>query len=161
MGQLEAWLGQWVIRYRWLLVIGCLFFAAAAGSGIFRLTFNNDLRAFFSEANPQLQALEELEKTYNKIDNVFFVIAPRDADVFTTKTLAAIEELTETSWQIPHSSRVDSLTNFQHTRAGDNELIVEDLVSNAAEMSQAEIREARRIAISEPWLVNEWISQSG
>jgi predicted RND superfamily exporter protein len=161
MGQLEAWLGPWIIRYRWLLVIGCLVFAAAAGSGIFRLTFNNDLRAFFSEANPQLQALEELEKTYNKIDNVFFVIAPRDADVFTTKTLAAIEELTETSWQIPYSSRVDSLTNFQHTRAGDNELIVEDLVSNATEMSQAEIREVRTIALSEPRLVNEWISPSG
>ena len=39
------------------------------------LTFNNDLRAFFSEENPQLQALEALENTYNKIDNVYFTVA--------------------------------------------------------------------------------------
>ena len=78
MKKLEASLGPWVVKQRWLLIAACLILAAASGSGLRHLTFNNDLRAFFSEENPQLQALEELENTYNKIDNVYFIIAPKD-----------------------------------------------------------------------------------
>jgi predicted RND superfamily exporter protein len=161
MKNLEALLGQWVIKHRWLLITACLIFAAAAGSGIRYLTFTNDLRVFFSEANPQLQALEALENTYNKIDNVFFIIAPTDANAFTRKTLSAVEELTEDAWQIPYSSRVDSITNFQHSRAEDDELIVEDLITDAQNMDEAAIQGAREIALAEPRIVNEWISPSG
>ena len=131
MKKLEASLGQWVIKHPWLLIAACLITAAAAGSGLQHLIFSNDLRAFFSEENPQLQALEALENTYNKIDNVYFIIAPKDSNVFTRETLAAIEDLTKASWQIPYSSRVDSITNFQHTRSEEDELVVEDLVHDA------------------------------
>ncbi len=161
MKKLELSFGLWVIKHPWLLVAACLIMAAAAGSGMRYLIFNDDLRVFFSEENPQLQALEAIENTYNKIDNVYFIIAPKDADVFSRNTLSAVEELTRDSWQIPHSSRVDSLTNFQHTRAEDDELIVEDLVADAATMTDAEIQQVREIALSEPRLVNEWISPSG
>ena len=46
------------------------------------LTFNKDLRVFFSEENPQLNALEAFENTYNNIDNVFFVLAPKDGQIY-------------------------------------------------------------------------------
>jgi predicted RND superfamily exporter protein len=161
MKHLEASVGPLVIKYRWLLIALCLAITAAAGSGMRYLTFNNDLRAFFSEENPQLQALEALENTYNKIDNIYFTIAPKDQNVFTGKTLAAIEELTEASWQIPYSSRVDSITNFQHTRSEDDELIVEDLITDALSMSEAEIQNAKDIALSDPRLVNHQVSSSG
>ena len=55
MKKLEASIGPLVIKYRWLLIAACLIIAAAAGSGMRFLTFNNDLRVFFSEENPQLQ----------------------------------------------------------------------------------------------------------
>ena len=45
-----------------------------------------------------------------------------------TSSLEAVEELTEGAWQIPFALRVDSITNFQHTWADGDELIVEDLV---------------------------------
>ena len=115
----------------------------------------------FQRKTPSCKALEALENTYNKIDNVYFIIAPKDANVFTRKTLSAVEELTRDSWQIPYSSRVDSITNFQHTRAEDDELIVEDLVTDASNMSEAAIQQVREIALSEPRLLNEWISPSG
>jgi len=161
MKRLEASFGDWVIKYRWLLIIGCLIGVAAAGSGIRHLTFNNDLRAFFSKENPQLQALEELENTYNKIDNVYFTIAPKNGDVFARESLAAIEDLTKTAWHIPYSSRVDSITNFQHTRSEDDELIVEDLVIDAFSLSDAEIKRIKDIALSDPRLLNQQISPSG
>jgi predicted RND superfamily exporter protein len=161
MKQLEVSLGAWVIKYRWLLIIACLILAAAAGSGMRYLTFNNDLRAFFSEENPQLQALEALENTYNKIDNVYFTFAPKNGNVFTPKTLAAIEEFTASAWHIPYSSRVDSITNFLHTRSEADELIVEALVDDALDMSEAEILRVKNIALSDPRLVNQQVSPSG
>jgi predicted RND superfamily exporter protein len=161
MKKFEASFGPHVIKYRWLYMAACLVITALAGSGLRYLTFNDDLRVFFSEDNPQLQALEALENTYNKTDNIYFIIAPKDGNVFTRETLSAIEKLTRDSWQIPYSSRVDSITNFQYTRSEEDELVVEDLVTDAEDMSEAAIQQVRDIALSEPRLVDQEISPNG
>jgi predicted RND superfamily exporter protein len=150
-----------VVRCRWGLIIGTILVVLGAASGTRFLTINNDTRVFFSEENPQLHALEALERTYSKINTVFFAIAPRDGKVFTRETLAAIEELTEASWRMPHSSRVDSVTNFQHTRAEEDDLIVEDLVQHAISLSDVDLARIRTVALSEPQLVSRLVSPSG
>ncbi len=95
MGWFEDVFGKWVVKNRWWIIIATILVVAAAASGTQFLSFTNDNRIFFSGENPQLQALEELENTYNRIDNVVFVLAPKDGNVFTKKTLTAIEELTD------------------------------------------------------------------
>lgn len=47
--------------------------------------------------------------------------------MFTNKALGALEELTQAAWKTPHSSRVDSLTNYHHSRAEGDDLIVEPM----------------------------------
>ena len=157
----ETAFGEWVVKRRWWIIVATLLLVAVAASGARFLTFNNDSRIFFSKENPQLQALEALENTYTKSDNVFFVIAPKDGDVFTTQTLAAVEELTEAAWQIPYSSRVDSITNFQHTRAEGDDLLVEDLVEDAKTLTEADLKRIKNIALNQRMLVNRLISPSG
>jgi predicted RND superfamily exporter protein len=125
------------------------------------LTTNNDTRVFFSEDNPQLQALEALENTFSRDSSVLFAVAPKDGDVFTRKTLGVVEKLTEASWQMPYSSRVNSVTNFQHTLAEEDDLIVEDLAQNAEDLSDEDLKRIRKIALSEPLLVNNLLSASG
>ncbi|MCP4695425.1 MAG: MMPL family transporter [Gammaproteobacteria bacterium] len=161
MNRFETDFGKWVVQGRWLIICAAILMIAAAAAGLRHTTISNDTRDFFSEDNPQLQALELLENTYTKNDSVLFVIAPGDGDVFTRKTLAAVEELTEASWQIPYSVRVDSITNYQHTRAEEDDLIVENLVENALDMADADLARTKRIALSEPLLVNALISPSG
>ena len=161
MTALGAHIGQWTVRHRWTVILAMLLLVIAAGSGIRLLTFNNDLRVFFSDENPQLQALEDLEATYNKIDNVLFVIAPRNGKVFTRGTLAAIETLTGAAWQTPYSVRVDSVTNFQHSRAVGDELIVADLVEHAGRLTDADLARIRAIALAEPSLANRLVSAEG
>ena len=80
------------MRVRWWLMAASILMLFAAASGLRFLTFNTDTRVFFSEQNPQLQALEALENTYTENQNVLFVIAPQDGDVFTRESLAAAEE---------------------------------------------------------------------
>ena len=88
MDRFEKALGAWVVRHRWWLILAAVLAVGAAGIGARFLTVNNDTRVFFSAENPQLQALEALENTYNKINTVLFVIAPRDGHVFSRETLA-------------------------------------------------------------------------
>jgi predicted RND superfamily exporter protein len=102
-----------------------------------------------------------LENTYNRIDNVLFAIAPKEGNIFTRKTLKTVEELTEAAWQIPYSNRVDSLTNFQHTRTEDDTLFVNDLVRDAELLSDADIKRIKTIALSDSRLVNLLVSSSG
>ncbi|WP_297526923.1 efflux RND transporter permease subunit [Thiohalobacter sp.] len=148
---------------RWRIMVLLLFtgLALAIATGAVRLHFTTDYRVFFSEDNPQLQAFEAIQNTYTKNDNVLFVIAPHGGEVFTRDTLAAVEWLTEQSWQIPYSIRVDSVTNFQNTYAeGEDELVVEDLVDGAEHLTDEDLARVRAIALSEPLLVNRLISPS-
>ena len=73
-----------------------------------------------------------MQKVYNKSDNVSFVVVPKDGNVFTPEHLAALKKLTKETWQVPYSTRVDSVTNFQYTYAEEDDMIVEDLVMNPA-----------------------------
>ncbi len=148
---------QLVIRWRYFIVLATLALVMMTTLG-FPLRFDTDYRVFFSEENPQLLAFEDLQNTYSKNDNVLFIIAPKDGQVFTNETLAAVEWLTNEAWQIPYSSRVDSISNFQHTRAEQDDLIVEDLIENALKLSEAEMLYAKQVALAEPQLVNKTIS---
>lgn len=156
--RLEAQLGPWVLRHRWMVIIFSVVLTLAAAFGGQYLTFDNDSRVFFSKDNPQLQAFDAMERTYSKSDNVMFVITDPSGDLFNNKTLSAIEWLTEESWKTPHSSRVDSITNFQYTYADGDEMIVEDLVMGAMELEPAEIALVKQRALKEPLLVNRLIA---
>ena len=149
---------RWLMRWRLAVVLATVVAVALAASGARNLIFTTDYRVFFSEDNPQLVAFEQLQDVYTKTDNVLFVLAPRNGDVFTRETLAAVEWLTEQAWQIPYSIRVDSLSNYQHTYAEGDDLIVEDLVENAESLSDAELARIRDIALHEPLLVNLLVS---
>jgi predicted RND superfamily exporter protein len=142
-----------LIRWRWPVVLGTLLLVAAAGAGIRHLGLATNYRVFFGADNPDLAAFEAVQNIYTKNDSILFVVTPADGEVFRRETLAALEELTERAWQIPYSIRVDSVTNFQHSEAEGDDLIVENLVEGAALLSDAELAEIERIARSRPELV--------
>ncbi len=151
---------RWIIRRRWWVLASAFVVAVAAGAGVRNLGLSTDYRTYFSDDNPDLVAYEEIENIYTRNDNVLFIIKPRDGDVFTARTLEAIRGLTEDAWQIPHSTRVDAITNFQHTWADGDNLIVEDLLGNG-EITQADIDRVRTVSLSEPLLAGRLIARDG
>jgi len=151
-------LSELIVRLRWLMLLLPILLAMYAASGGRFLEFTTDYRVFFSDDNPQLQAFEKLQNTYTKNDNVLFVVAPKDGNVFTKKTLIAVEKLTQSAWQIPHSLRVDSITNFQHTYAEGDDLVVEDLFLDVVDFDERQIARGRAVALNEPLLRNRLIS---
>lgn len=142
------------------LLIGLSLIVMAA-SGAQKLVFKSDYRVFFGPENPQLQAFEAMQKVYSKSDNVAFVIAAKDKEVFTQEHLTAIQKITEESWQVPYSTRVDSVTNYQYSHAEEDDLIVEDLVYEPNSLDQNQLNQAKEIAISDPLIRKRLISTEG
>lgn len=149
---------NWLIKLRWLAIIVSLLAVAVLASGMRFLSFTSDYQVFFGESNPQLAAFNELQDTYAKNDNVLIMLEPADGQVFTQDTLQAVYKLTELAWKTPYSSRVDSLSNFQYTYAEEDDLIVEDLISDPAALDAATMQQIKQIALAQPLLVNRLLS---
>ncbi len=150
-----------VLHRRWLVVSLATLIMLVMTAGAQYLTVSDDLRIMLSKDNPQLIAFDVLEATYSASNTVLIAIAPRKGSVFSRETLGAIEELTEASWQAPYSSRVDSLTNYNHSRALGDELIVEPLVENARSLSDADLARVEEIALNATELAGRLVSHDG
>ena len=150
-----------VLAARWLVILTALFFVAVASGGIALLEFSANYRIFFDDDNPQLLALEALENTYGKNDNVAFLIVPDDGDATSQAALSAAVWLTKTAWKTPHSRRVDSLANFQHTTADGDDLYVRNLV-DPQKLTEPEARaRIRAIALSDPRIAGSILALNG
>ncbi len=147
-----------LVKYRAWFALLSLILVVALCAGLTSLRFESDYKIFFSDDNPQLLAHEANQETYTKSDNITFVIAPKDESIFSPETLSSIKQLTDASWKMPFSSRVDSITNYQHTWVEEDDLVVDDLVPNPESMSLDHLNELKEIALSEPQLVNYLIS---
>ncbi|PCH83674.1 MAG: RND transporter [Piscirickettsiaceae bacterium] len=150
---------NFLTKYRWVVIVATLVLAGALSSGAQFLSFTNDYRVFFSDENPQLLALDELQSTYTKDDTVLFVITPKDHNVFTKQTLASIAELTDLAWDIPYTQRVDSLQNFQYSYSDNDELIIQNLFQPSQELTDEQLKTIERIALAEPLLNGRLISK--
>ncbi|MDY8134360.1 efflux RND transporter permease subunit [Aquimarina sp. 2201CG5-10] len=151
---------EFVIKFKWPVLILSLILALGLGSQG-NMEFDGDYHVFFSKSNPELEAFDALQEKYTKDDNVVIVLSPSNGDIFTKENLIAIEQLTTEAWNTPYSSRVDAVTNFQHTSAQGDDLYVDDLSYESASKTNAEIAEIKEKALKEPLLVNRLINETG
>ncbi|MEE9356293.1 MAG: efflux RND transporter permease subunit [Methylococcaceae bacterium] len=154
-------LGYFVANHPWWTLLLSLLWLLPLISGVTKIGFDNDYRVYFSKENPQLMTFEAFQNTFSKSDNVMLVVAPTSGNVFTPAVLQALDHLTTEGWQVPHARRVDSIINFQHTTANQDDLTVRDLVSNVTDLKEQDLAEIRRIALAEPFLVNRLVSAKG
>lgn len=139
-----------------------IFFAIAVllifAAGLIQIKASHNYRVFFSDKNPDLLTFEKFEETYTKNDNFLFVVKPKSGTIDQPYVAQAIEEFTSRAWTIPFAIRVDSITNFQHTYAIDDDLIVEDLIEEASNLSRGEIAKRVDIALKEPLLAGSLVA---
>ena len=153
--------GGLVLAQRWLVVgIASVVMLAMTG-GAPRIGVTNDHRILFDENNPQLAALDAMEETFSESETALIAIAPRDGSVFTREALGAIEALTEAAWRVPYSTRVDSLTNYNHSEAVEDDLAVEPLVYDALGFSDDELARVRDIAMNAVEISGRLVSRDG
>lgn len=159
--QLFARYGRFLVKHPlWFLVLplvvcfGCIAGLAFLGS-------TPDSRIFFSDDNPQLQALQEMEDTFSKSDNAFIALSPKSGSVFNPETFNLIVELTAASWQVPFSNRVNSLSNFQYTRAMGDDIQVRDLIEADVGYTAAYIADVEEYVMGKPSMRDRTVSSDG
>ncbi|EKB1964491.1 efflux RND transporter permease subunit [Vibrio parahaemolyticus] len=154
-------LGKIPTKYSLLVLLATIFLIIVATIGGKNLYFRGDYDIFFDGTNKQLLAFDEIQTTFAKTDNLAIVIAPEDGDIFTPQTLSLIQKITVDAWQVPYSSRVDSIANYQHTEAFDDDLLVEDLLYSEYELTPDRISKVKSIALREPVLKSALVSEKG
>ncbi|MBM5006120.1 efflux RND transporter permease subunit [Vibrio parahaemolyticus] len=154
-------LGKIPTKYSLLVLLATIFLIIVATIGGKNLYFRGDYDIFFDGTNKQLLAFDEIQTTFAKTDNLAIVIAPEDGDIFTPQTLSLIQKITVDAWQVPYSSRVDSIANYQHTEAFDDDLLVEDLLYSEYELTPERISKVKSIALNEPVLKSALVSEKG
>jgi len=152
---------NFLMRWRYWLSMLSLVVTVLISYGGKNLYLESDYKIYFQEDEPQLVAHEEIQDVYTKTDNLSIMLRPASGDVFTTRMLSLIHELTEQGWQVPYAMRVDSITNFQNTTAEQDDLLVEDLVLDIDALNISKIASVKRIALSEKQLVKRLVSSDG
>ena len=152
---------NFILRHRWLTTLLALLVMLAMTSGARYLGVTNDYRSLFSEDNPQLAAFDALEATYSASNTALIAVAPAAGSVFTRESLGAIEELTDAAWLAPFSTRVDSLTNYSHSEALGDDLIVAPLANDAQSLSDADLTRIEAIALNSAEIAGRLVSHDG
>ncbi|MCY3679893.1 MAG: MMPL family transporter [Gemmatimonadetes bacterium] len=150
-----------ILRYRWLVVALTTLVMLTLTAGVRFITVTNDYRILFGEDNPQLLAFDALENTYSASNTALIAITPRNGSVFTREALGAVEELTEAAWRAPYSSRVNSLTNYTHSEALDDDLVVAPLVDDASSLSDDDVVRIEKIALDAIEIAGRLVSHDG
>jgi predicted RND superfamily exporter protein len=150
-----------VIRWRWLIIVLTLLSVMGIGKGGENIVFSSNYRVFFAEGNQQLEAFDALQDTYSKSDNVMFVMTPKQGDIFTKEFLSAVQDVTEQSWQLPWSTRVDSISNYQHTQGFDDDLVVEDMVEEGNALDREALERIKQVTLNEPVIIKRLLAEDG
>lgn len=156
----QAWLST-IIHRPWITLLLGLIFIAATGMGAQNLYFRGDYKIFFEETDPQRVAFENMQEVFNKTTSASIVIAPHSGNVFSQESLKLIFDMTEAAWQTPYSSRVDSISNYQHTYAEEDDLLVEAMIYEDTELTDEKIAQIQSVVMNEPNLVNSLVSNKG
>ncbi|MYH90553.1 MAG: MMPL family transporter [Gammaproteobacteria bacterium] len=150
-----------ILRRPWVTVALASVLMIAMTAGVRYINVTNDYRILFGEHNPELAEYEALEEIYAESNRALIAVAPAQGTVFTRETLGAIEELTEAAWRAPYASRVDSLTNYSHSEAEGDDLIVEPLVDGAGSLTDDELAEVESIALNSAEITGRLVSHDG
>lgn len=175
---------KYIVNHPWLVLLASIILLLGAIYGAKFLEIKPDYRVFFDEDNPQLIAFDHIQDTYNKADNVMMVLTPKEGRVFDKSTLKTVQWLTEEAWQTPYSTRVDSITNYQHTWVtpeDEDYMLVGALLCVPAKsadfdstcehqsvtpsmidgLSEKQLKRLETIVVNEPQVVNRMINPEG
>ena len=150
-----------MLRRRWLVLASAVAAMLVLTAGVQFIAMSNDWRDMLDADNPQLVAFDALEDTYTATNAAVVAIAPNGGSIFTREALGAIEELTEAAWRVPSSTRVDSLTNYNHTESVEDDLNVDRLVDDARSLSDDDLARIKEIALNEPSIAGRLVSHDG
>ena len=138
-----------LIKYRYLSIGLVLIAVCLLATGLTKLTFNPDLETYFPEGHPAVLRYNEIDDMFVPTDNLIIAVHSNEETLFNKESLKVIEELTQKSWTIPYSVRVDSLTIYSYVQSINDDLIVEPFIEDVEKKSSDFLEERKNIVSGE------------
>ena len=151
---------KFVVIHPWITLLLALIVLGGFSQNLVKVRPSVSYQDLLGKEHPKLIDYEKIQREYTRDDNLLVLVEARDGNAFKSQTLAAVSDLTAQLWQTPYSIRVDSISNFQHSYAVKDELIVGNLVPDDDEKARA-VSQVRDIAMIEPLLLNRATNRGG
>ena len=148
-----------ILRFPRSTILLCLALCGAALLGMLQFTLSYDTRVYFNPEGRDLASLRAFEAKYGQNNNILIVVSAEGRKITEPEVLAALGELVTRAWTLPHSTRVDALTNFPHVVSDADSFSVGDLVPYSGVLSAEEAREIERIALKDHLIRNRLLSE--
>lgn len=166
---MESKIADWLVEKRWFLAIASILMVAVAGYGFTFFYLDGSPRAFLGENNEGMNRLTLLERDFGRTNNAIILVAPSPENEsaspknfqFEREQLRALTEFTDKALVLPNVMRVESLINYQHSWAEEDELIVESLLDDIESLSDDEIVNAQINLSTEVAVLDRLITSDG
>ncbi|MFK7835030.1 MAG: RND family transporter [Sulfitobacter sp.] len=150
-----------IFRYNRVAVVLFLALIVFLVAGIPRLQFSNDSRAFFGKQNKEFVSVLEIDATYTKSNSLLVMVIPPEGEAFAPQTLRNLRQMTEDAWQMPYALRVDIALNHMHSFSEGDEIIVEPMLDEFAEITPESAARFGELAMASDGMRNRLLSENG
>lgn len=135
-----------------------MLFVALCSMGLPRITVDGNMESMIDQNDQLLLQLHAVETEFSDSHTTMIGILTTDESVLTPATIALIQHITEAAWSIPFAYRVDSVTNFQHTKVDGDDLQVGDLFPTDIPLDDVGFAYAKQVSLEQPEVVNQLVS---
>lgn len=147
----------WVINYRIPVLIVMTLAVVFMSTFVSRISFDANYRIWFEEDDPYLASYDKFIREFGN-DDTFVVAFEDEKGILRKPAVESIQRLTEQLWKVQGVIRVDSLSNFQATRAVESGISVEDLFPTDKPIDDERLRSATDYINKEPLIIGALIS---
>lgn len=162
MQRLENWFANLSTSNPFVSLLSSLIVLAILGYGLTFTKFDPDPSIYFSDDHEHYRFFKGLEDTYGRIDSLMMVIKIKDnGELFNQEKLQIIEDMTNTVWTFPYVTRVESLSNYNYSQAFEDEMLVDHLIEDAANLSDEDVANIKKVALTDPDVVRRLVSPDG
>lgn len=150
-----------LLRWRRTLLVGLLALLALLAAGLPRLEVSADNQAFFGASNQEFVDLQRNDDTYTLSTILLVMIVPPEGTAFAPETLRTLQQMTDDAWQMPFALRVDTPVNHMHSYAEGDDLLVEPMLDEFAEVTPEAAARFRDLALASDDMRNRLLSADG
>jgi uncharacterized protein len=152
---------SFILRRNRILLVALIGVLLVLAAGLPNLEVSSSNRSFFGSDNREYQDLQVIEDTYNLPTTILLMLVPPPGTAFDPDTLQTLREMTNDAWQTPYVLRVDSPINYMHSFADDDEIYVEPMLDEFAEITQEAAERYQELALGSDGLRNTLLSDDG
>ena len=167
-----------ILNYKKQVLTSLALISAFLFYGIFSLTvFDMSSDSFLEEENPAQIALDEFRRQFGGDESVMLIYSPRDGNVFSRRSLTAVQQLTDdlVNWrdldrteypeilweELSHVRRIQSLGNVRIQESVGDTLRSDRLIPRQLPNSETELQELRVKALNEQDYIGAFYSEDG